>query len=126
LVARVEADQPAQLARLDGSTTRTLCTGKLVEPWPSGVAVTVRLAIDGTTARVARDDVELLTCDLEATDRGAWGVAAIGAGARVAVDHITVARSTALQGRDIETDEREIAHAAARLLMAVATSGGGR
>jgi hypothetical protein len=39
-----------------------------------------------------------------------------------ALDHITVARSTALQGRDIETNEREIAHAAARLLMAMATS----
>lgn len=39
-----------------------------------------------------------------------------------ALDHITVACSTKLQGRDIETNEREIAHAAARLLMAVATS----
>jgi hypothetical protein len=42
-----------------------------------------------------------------------------------ALDHITVACSTKLQGCDIETNEREIAHAAARLLMAVATSGGG-
>jgi len=57
-------------------------------------AVTLRLTIEGDTARLALDDDELVGCDVGPGARGAWGVAALGAGAEVTVDTITVARVT--------------------------------
>ena len=56
------------------------------------IAVTARLEISGTTAHLFRDAEEVASCDVGAVERGAWGVAALGEGARVAVDTITVAR----------------------------------
>jgi hypothetical protein len=55
-------------------------------------AVTLRLSISDHDARLSIDDREVLACDLVATDRGAWGLAALGAGAQIAVDSVTVAR----------------------------------
>jgi hypothetical protein len=63
-----------------------------VAAFDPALAVTVRLAITDEDARLTIDDREVLACELVATVRGAWGVAALGAGARLAVDSVTVAR----------------------------------
>jgi len=43
-------------------------------------------------ARLAVDDREVLACGLGAGERGAWGLASLGAPAVVAVESVTVAR----------------------------------
>ncbi|HEU4726586.1 MAG TPA: kelch repeat-containing protein [Kofleriaceae bacterium] len=93
IVAEVAPDQPPRLVQLDGGVEHTVCS-----PPPSLAAfdparpVTLRLAISDHDARLALDGAEILACGLVATDRGSWGMAALGAGADVVVDSVTVAR----------------------------------
>ena len=89
LVAELAPGTASRLVRLGGDV---LCSGRPVPALAPAVAVSLRLAIDHGRARVTLDAAELLSCALDATERGAWGVAALGAGARVAVDTVTVAR----------------------------------
>ncbi|MGE0550396.1 MAG: hypothetical protein AB7O24_04635 [Kofleriaceae bacterium] len=92
ILAELVPGAPARLVKIVGDATEVLCTGANVEPFDPAIAVTVRLAITSSTALITRDGTDVLTCDTEAAERGAWGVAAVGAGARLAVDTVTVAR----------------------------------
>jgi hypothetical protein len=93
LVAELVAGQPPRLVQLAGGTARPVCShAPALAAFDPAVPVTLRLSISDHDARLALDDREILACDLIATDRGAWGVAALGAGAQIAVDSVTVAR----------------------------------
>jgi len=92
LIAELVPGSLARLIERSAGTSRTVCTGKLVPILEPMSAVTARLELGGATARLVLADVELLSCDIDGGERGAWGVAAIGVGARVAVDTVTVAR----------------------------------
>ncbi|MEJ7600318.1 MAG: hypothetical protein WKG01_20580 [Kofleriaceae bacterium] len=86
LVARL---QPGELARLERPDGTTACTGTEVA-FPALAFIAALEVGDGV--RVTIDDVEVLACEHVAAETGAWGVAASGAGARVAVATVTVAR----------------------------------
>lgn len=88
LVAELRPGSPARLV-LGGDV---VCTGATVPMVMPTVGVTLRLALDGSRARVAIDDTELLSCAFDGRERGAWGVAALGDGSRVTVATVTVAR----------------------------------
>lgn len=93
IVAELAPGQPPQLVQLDAGVERVLCNRPPALPaFDPAIAVTLRLAITDRDARLSIDDREILACDVEAADRGSWGVAGLGAGAQVAVDSITVAR----------------------------------
>lgn len=92
LVAELSPGAKARVVRRAGGEQRVLCTGKQVADFDPMIAVTARFEISGTTAHVFRDSEEVATCDVGAVERGAWGVAALGDGARVTVDTVTVAR----------------------------------
>ena len=92
IVGELPSGAKARIVRREGGSARTLCTGKAVGDLDPAVAVTVRLELAGTTAHLFRDDEELASCDVGAVERGAWGVAALGTDARVAVETVTVAR----------------------------------
>jgi hypothetical protein len=92
VVAELAPGTPARLVRVEGGTRHTICSGTDVGAFDPMIAVTVRLAVTSSLARLTRDGVEQLACDVDAGEPGAWGVAALGTGARVAVDTVTVAR----------------------------------
>lgn len=92
LVGELAPGAKARIVRRAGGEQRVLCSGKQVADFDPMIAVTARLEISGTTARLFRDDEEVASCDVGAVERGAWGVAALGDGARVAVETVTVAR----------------------------------
>jgi hypothetical protein len=92
LIGELPSGAKARIVRREGGSARVLCTGKQVGDLDPALAVTVRLELTGTTAHLFRDDEELASCDVGAVERGAWGVAALGADARVAVETVTVAR----------------------------------
>ncbi|MBL0218373.1 MAG: hypothetical protein IPQ07_31380 [Myxococcales bacterium] len=92
LVGELAEGAKARIVRHDGGTTRILCSGKDVAAFDPNVAVTARLELSGTTAKLFRDDVEVASCDVGQVERGSWGVAALGPGGRVTVDTVTVAR----------------------------------
>ena len=85
---------PPRVVRLAGGAAVPLCAASQpLDPYDPLVGKTLRLAIAGTTARLLVDnDREVLACSVGATERGAWGIAALGAGAQVEVDLVTVAR----------------------------------
>lgn len=93
LVARLSPERPPQLVRLDGASERIECSQPpALAAFDPAVAVTVRLAIEDRTARLTIDDREILACEITAGERGAWGIAALGAGAQVQVATVAVAR----------------------------------
>ena len=92
LAAQIAPGVPTQLVRIDGGTTRTLCTGSAVPAFDPGTATTLALAIAGTTATVTRDGSTLLRCTVPAGERGAWGIAAAGPGGAFALATLTVSR----------------------------------
>lgn len=92
LVAELVPGSPAKLVQRSGGTSRVVCTGKPVPELNPMTAVTARLELSPSAARVSLAEDELLSCDVDGGERGAWGVAAIGVGARVVVDTVTVAR----------------------------------
>ncbi|MDB4960053.1 MAG: hypothetical protein JWP01_52 [Myxococcales bacterium] len=92
LVAEVVPGVAARLVQRSGGTTRTLCSGKVVPPIDPAVAVTTRLELAGSSARLVFGGTELLACSVEGGQRGAWGVAALGTGARVVVETVFLAR----------------------------------
>jgi hypothetical protein len=99
LVAELVPGAPATIGRRDaGATTPLRCTGQqMVPPFDASATAVVGLAVAGTTATVTLEGVPLATCDLsrdpDSSDRGAWGIAAAGAGAIVEVVTVTVSRS---------------------------------
>ncbi|MDB4953146.1 MAG: hypothetical protein JWO36_715 [Myxococcales bacterium] len=96
LLGELVAGQPARVLRLDGATQTTSCTGDLVGPFDPNNQRTVALAVVGHTATLSLDDMPIATCDLSGdphvTDRGSWGIAAVGTNAEVEVVTITVGR----------------------------------
>ena len=71
-------------------TSRTMPTIRAVVA-PLGENVELVLEIADDRARVRRDGNELLVCDVVGVP-GAWGVAAVGAGAQVAVETVSLVR----------------------------------
>ncbi len=94
VVAELTPGAPARLVIHADGAARVACSGALVPALDPATAVTLRLTIDGDTARLALGDDELVGCDVGPGARGAWGVAALGAGAVVTVDTLTIARVT--------------------------------
>jgi len=92
LVAELLPGAPARIVERIAGVSRTLCSGKdvpLLDPMSSVVA---RLEVSSGSARVVLSEDELVSCDVGSGERGAWGVIALGAGARVVIDTVTVAR----------------------------------
>jgi hypothetical protein len=90
LVAELAPGAPPRLVQLAAGTATPLCTA--TEPLNPADAVAVRLAITDAGATLTVGERDVLACAVARQARGAWGVAALGAGARVAVDSVTVAR----------------------------------
>lgn len=95
LVGRLVPGEAARIERLAGGATISLCTGPVVSA--SDLVAPVTLAIAGGTATLSvgatGSATALASCAVPQSERGAWGVAAAGAGARVDVGPVTVARS---------------------------------
>lgn len=95
LVGRLVPGEPARIEQLDGGATTTLCSGMTVTE--ADVAVPVTLAINAGIATLSVGangaGTAKITCSISTADRGAWGVAAAGANARVDIGPVTVARS---------------------------------
>jgi hypothetical protein len=98
LVARLVPGTPAQLVQLAGGAERVVCSASAaVAPFDAGEQVRLRLTLTDHDARLTsgdRGDEVLLTCSLPAGDRGAWGVATLGDGARLTVDVVAVTRES--------------------------------
>jgi hypothetical protein len=93
IVAELVPGAPPRLVQLDGGTEHVVCNAPpALDAFAAQVSVTLRLALSDHDARVSINDREVLACDLSATDRGAWGIASLGAGAELSVDSVTVAR----------------------------------
>jgi len=93
LVAELAPDQPARLVQLGGGAAQPLCTATAAPTVfdPATPAVD-QLAITGGQARLSIDGAAVLACRVAAGERGAWGIASLGAGAQLTVDSVTVAR----------------------------------
>jgi hypothetical protein len=95
LVARLTPGSPAQLVQLAGGAERVVCSAPAaVDPFDPLAGVELRLTLTDHDARLSRGSDVLLTCGLPAGDRGAWGVASLGNGARLTVDVVTVTRES--------------------------------
>ena len=92
ILAELTPGAPIRLLRLAGGTEQELCRGTAPPSFDAATPVTLQLAIRGGNARLSIDDSEVLACSVATTARGAWGIASLGAGARLAVDLVTVAR----------------------------------
>jgi hypothetical protein len=91
LMAIATAGGPARLVRLHGGVTTTLCTGAIAA-LPATATVTAALTVRGGAARLTIDGVEVAACAATAAAAGAWGVAASGPGADVAISAVTAER----------------------------------
>jgi hypothetical protein len=85
--------EPARIVRVDGAEERVLCTGRDAPPLVRVdlTNTTAKLEISGSTARLSVESTVLATCDVDVTERGAWGVAALP-GSSVTVAGVTVTR----------------------------------
>jgi hypothetical protein len=93
VIAELAPDRAPRVVQLDAGSPRVVCSGSAALAAFDPVApVVVRLAITAGQLRLTVDDRDALTCSAALAARGAWGVAALGAGAAVAVDSVTVAR----------------------------------
>jgi hypothetical protein len=93
IVAELAPGAPPRLVKLDAGSEHLVCSRPpALAAFDPAIPVTLRLSISDHDARLSIDDREILACDLVATDRGAWGLASLGAGAQVEVDSVTVAR----------------------------------
>ena len=91
LVAELVPGAPARLVRHADGETRVVCSGRDVPAIAPDSAVTARLDV-GSTLRVRVQELELVACDADLAEAGAWGLGALGPGARLAVGTVTVAR----------------------------------
>ena len=93
LVAELAPDQPARLVQLGGGAAQPLCTATAAPTvFDPATPAVVQLAITGGQARLSIDGAAVLACSVAAGERGAWGIASLGAGAQLTVDSVTVAR----------------------------------
>jgi hypothetical protein len=88
LLAALVPGEPARIATLDGVTS---CTGPVVAPFDPDVAAEILLDVHEGRATLSREGVALVGCAVTG-ELGAWGVAAIGTGARVAVETVSLVR----------------------------------
>jgi hypothetical protein len=93
IVGELTEGSPARIVRLDGGQERVLCTGRDAPPLLHAdlTNTTATLEIDGGTARLSVESTVLASCDVDASERGAWGIAAL-AGSSVTVAGVTVTR----------------------------------
>ncbi|MGE3762347.1 MAG: kelch repeat-containing protein [Kofleriaceae bacterium] len=93
IVGELVEGSPARIVRLDAGQERVLCTGRDAPPLVhvDMTNTTVKLEISGGTARLSVESTVLASCDVDTSERGAWGVAAL-AGSTVTVAGVTVAR----------------------------------
>ena len=88
LIAELVPGAAARIATLDGVTS---CKGDVVAPFDAETPATIILEVADDRVRLVREGVELVACDVVG-EPGAWGVAAIGPGARVAVETVSLVR----------------------------------
>ena len=95
IVGRLVPGEPARIEQLDAGTRKTLCSGSSISE--SDLAAPVTLSISDGTATLSVGAMATatarVTCALPASERGAWGLAAAGAGARADIGPVTVTRS---------------------------------
>lgn len=89
VIAELVPGAPARIVQR--GTPEPACTGDTVAAFEADTAETVVLEIADGRARVTRAGIELVACEI-ASEVGAWGVAAVGAGARVAVETVSLVR----------------------------------
>jgi hypothetical protein len=93
IVAELAPGAPPRLVRLAGGAEHVVCNATdPVAAFDPAAPVTLQLAISDRDARLSIGARDVLVCGLAATDRGAWGIASLGAGARLTIDTVTVAR----------------------------------
>lgn len=93
ILAELAPGSPPRLVRLDGGTEHELCSAASpIAAFDPAIPVRLRLEISDHDVRLSIEDGEVLACNRVVADRGAWGVAALGAGAQIAVASVTVAR----------------------------------
>ncbi|HEX5058509.1 MAG TPA: hypothetical protein VFV99_04070, partial [Kofleriaceae bacterium] len=87
--------EAARIEQLSAGTTQTLCSGMSVSAAELEGAVT--LTVSGGTATLGigplGNVITKVSCAVPTTDRGAWGIAAAGANARIDVGAVTVGRN---------------------------------
>lgn len=95
LVGRLVPGEPARIVDHAGGVATVLCSGGTITE--ADLTQPVTLAITGGAATLsvgpAGAAVAKATCEVPVSDRGQWGLAATGAGARVEVGPLTVART---------------------------------
>jgi hypothetical protein len=91
IVVELDPAAPSRVTLFDGGTQTTLCTGDIAGAFDRDTSVTLTLEVSGNTVRARRDAAELVTCEVAGV-AGAWGVAAIGPGAEVAIETVSLVR----------------------------------
>ncbi len=92
IVGELTEGQPARIVRLDGAQRQVLCSGREAPPLlRTDLNTTARLEITGGAARLSVESTVLASCEVDASVRGAWGVAAL-ANSSVTVARVTVTR----------------------------------
>ncbi|HEY5926823.1 MAG TPA: hypothetical protein VIV11_34285 [Kofleriaceae bacterium] len=94
LVGRLVPGEPARIEQLAGGTTETLCSGQAVTAADLAGAVTLTIS-DGTATLgvgTVGSVIARVSCAVPTIERGAWGVAAAGANARIDIGAVTVGR----------------------------------
>jgi hypothetical protein len=93
IVGELTEGAPSRIVRLDGDEEHVLCTGRTAPPLvhQDMTNTTATLEISGGTARLLVESTVLASCDVDVSERGAWGVAAL-AGSSVTVAGVTVTR----------------------------------
>lgn len=95
LVGRLVPGEPARIEQLAGGTVTRICSGAAVGETDLVGAVT--LSIAGGQATLGTGPIgevaAKVSCAVPAADRGAWGVAAAGPGARIGIGAVTVGRT---------------------------------
>ncbi len=94
LVAELVPGMPVRIERIDGGSPNVLATGPVVEAFdPAGAQVSFDIHAQTATVTVNGAVTSAdLAADPDAGDRGSWGIAADGLGAKVELTTITVSR----------------------------------
>jgi hypothetical protein len=94
LAGRLVPGEPARIVQRAAGMETVLCTGKTVD---AAELSQVSLSISGGSATLAVGPTGATTvkarCDVPTADRGQWGIAPAGTGARLVLGPVTVART---------------------------------
>jgi hypothetical protein len=96
LVAHLQPGHEAAIERIADGTATTLCTGMIPEFPPDPMAVRASLTVTASSITASVDDLVVASCprDPHADDRGSWGMAPDGTGAKITVFSATATRKT--------------------------------